>query len=261
MRPEEVTFGPVAVAPLLASVLDAVSPEAQRAGVAIERACQDGTLLVEGDAAQLREVFLNLAQNAIQAMPRGGRLAIACSSMPNRRVRVRVEDTGVGIAPENLPKIFELYYTTKERGTGVGLSMVYRTIQIHNGEIDVESTVGVGTTFIVVLPASGVGRRSRKLRCAKADTMMSNACGARRAARAAHCNPRRLRREGAGADRGGIAAAGAATAATTPRRGVCRTGTASRHAHGRSRRAGQTAGAPGSHGTTARADGVAGGAG
>ena len=69
---------------------------------------------------------------------------------------MRVEDTGVGIAPENLAKIFELYYTTKERGTGMGLSLVYRTVQIHNGEIDVESTVGVGTTFIVVLPR---GRR------------------------------------------------------------------------------------------------------
>jgi signal transduction histidine kinase len=69
-------------------------------------------------------------------------------------VHVRVEDTGVGIAPENLTKIFELYYTTKERGTGVGLSMVYRTIQVHNGEIDVESTVGVGTTFVIVLPAA-----------------------------------------------------------------------------------------------------------
>ena len=154
VRPEEVSFGPLAVAPLLASVLDAVQPEAQRAGVAIERACSDATLLVEGDGAKLREVFLNLAQNAIQAMPRGGRLTMACSATPNHRVRVRVEDTGVGIAPENLAKIFELFYTTKESGTGFGLPMVYRTIQIHNGEIDVESTVGVGTTFIVVLPAS-----------------------------------------------------------------------------------------------------------
>jgi len=155
VRPEEMTFGPVAVAPLLSSVLDAMQPEAQRAGVAISRACTDGTLLVEGDAAQLRDVFLNLAQNAIQAMPKGGRLTINCSAVPNRGVRVRVEDTGVGIAPENLAKIFDLYYTTKERGTGIGLSLVYRTIQIHNGTIDVESTVGVGTAFIVVLPAGG----------------------------------------------------------------------------------------------------------
>jgi signal transduction histidine kinase len=154
VRPDEASFGPVALAPLIASVVHAVQPEAQRAGVAIDLACTDATLRVDGDAAQLRDVFLNLAQNAIQAMPRGGRLTIACSPVANRRIRVRVEDTGVGIAPENLTKIFELYYTTKERGTGVGLSMVYRTIQVHNGEIDVESTVGVGTTFVIVLPAA-----------------------------------------------------------------------------------------------------------
>jgi signal transduction histidine kinase len=154
VRPDEAKFGPVAIAPLVSSVLDAVQPEAERVGVSITRGCADGVPLVEGDAAQLRDVFLNLAQNAIQAMPKGGRLDISCSALPNRRVAVRVEDSGVGIAPENLTKIFELYYTTKERGTGVGLSMVYRTVQIHNGEIDVESTLGKGTTFIVVLPAS-----------------------------------------------------------------------------------------------------------
>ncbi len=152
VRPDEASFGPVALSALIASVVHAVQPEAQRAGISIDLACTDTTLRVEGDAAQLRDVFLNLAQNAIQAMPRGGRLTIACSAVANRRIRVRVEDNGVGIAPENLTKIFELYYTTKERGTGVGLSMVYRTIQVHNGEIDVESTVGVGTTFVITLP-------------------------------------------------------------------------------------------------------------
>ncbi len=116
VRPDEAKFAPVAIAPLLSSVLDAVHPEAQRAGVSITRGCADDGLSVEGDAAQLREAFLNLAQNAIQAMPKGGRLGISCAALPNRRVRVRVEDTGVGIAPENLTKIFELYYTTKERG-------------------------------------------------------------------------------------------------------------------------------------------------
>jgi len=154
VRPDEVSFGPVPIAPLLSSVVEAVRPEAQRAGVSIDRHCTDDSLYVEGDGAQLRDVFLNLAQNAIQAMPKGGRLTVVCDALPDRRVRVRVEDTGVGIAPENLTRIFELYYTTKERGTGVGLSMVYRTIQIHNGEIDVESTVGEGTTFIVVLPSA-----------------------------------------------------------------------------------------------------------
>ena len=64
----------------------------------------------------------------------------------------RVADTGIGIAPENLAKIFDLYFTTKQSGTGIGLSLVYRTVQLHNGDIDVESTPGVGTTFVIKMP-------------------------------------------------------------------------------------------------------------
>lgn len=154
VRPEEVSFGPVPLAPLIRNVLAAVGPEADRAGVAIDAGCGDSALVAEGDAAQLRDVFLNLAQNAIQAMPKGGRLSMACSALPDHRVSVRVEDTGVGIAPENLERIFELYFTTKDRGSGMGLALVFRAVQIHNGAIDVESTVGVGTAFIVVLPAA-----------------------------------------------------------------------------------------------------------
>ena len=100
---------------------------------------------------------MNLAQNAIQAMPNGGRLSVSCASVADRKVRVRVEDTGVGIPPENLERIFELYFTTREGGTGMGLALVFRTIQIHDGTIDVESTVGGGTSFVVVLPkAQGI---------------------------------------------------------------------------------------------------------
>jgi signal transduction histidine kinase len=71
---------------------------------------------------------------------------------PRNRIEVRVEDTGVGIRPADLEKIFDLYYTTKEKGTGIGLSMVYRIIQMHDGEIEVQSTPGRGTTFRVLLP-------------------------------------------------------------------------------------------------------------
>jgi signal transduction histidine kinase len=63
-----------------------------------------------------------------------------------------VEDTGVGIPPDRLGRIFDLYYTTKDRGTGIGLSMVYRSIQMHDGELEVQSTPGRGTTFRIVLP-------------------------------------------------------------------------------------------------------------
>ena len=160
--PIEVSLGPVPIGSLLGNVLAAVGPEAARAGVSIDRDCTDSSLVVEGDAAQLRDLFLNLAQNAIQAMPKGGRLRVECGEVADRRIRVRVEDTGVGIAPDNLTRIFELYFTTKDRGTGIGLATVYRTVQIHDGTIDVESTVGAGTSFILTLPMSteGLSRRS-----------------------------------------------------------------------------------------------------
>ena len=102
----------------------------------------------------LRQAFLNLAQNAIHAMPNGGRLSLACKALSDGRVSIRVEDTGKGIPPEDLERIFELYFTTKQNGSGIGLSFVLRTIELlHNGTIKVESTIGKGTTFIVTLPA------------------------------------------------------------------------------------------------------------
>ena len=97
-----------------------------------------------------------------QAMPKGGRLRIACGTSRDGRVEVRVSDTGDGIAPENLARIFDLYFTTKKRGSGIGLSLVFRTVQLHNGDIDVESTVGTGTTFVIKLP------RARRSICAPA---------------------------------------------------------------------------------------------
>jgi signal transduction histidine kinase len=152
VQTDPVSFGQVRIAGVVSSMLDIVQAEADRAGVAIERGCGDDRLAVNGDATQLREAFLNLARNAIQAMPNGGRLSISCAAAPDDRIVVRVSDTGVGIAPENLARVFDLYFTTKEKGTGIGLTEVYRTISIHNGSIDVESTVGRGTTFTVTLP-------------------------------------------------------------------------------------------------------------
>jgi signal transduction histidine kinase len=100
----------------------------------------------------LRQAFLNLALNACQAMPDGGTLRIACAPARGRRVLVTVADTGVGIKPEHLSKIFDLYFSTKPKGSGIGLSMVFRTIQMHDGEIEVQSIMGKGTTFRILLP-------------------------------------------------------------------------------------------------------------
>jgi len=142
----------VRVPELLAAIQQVVEPEAQKNGVKVSMDCSDGLPPVSGDAGMLRQVFLNLALNACQAMPQGGSLRIKCAPLSRQRVEVRVEDTGVGIAKEHLPKIFDLYFTTKDHGTGIGLSMVYRIVQLHDGEIEVESTQGRGTTFRVLLP-------------------------------------------------------------------------------------------------------------
>ena len=100
----------------------------------------------------LQQAVLNLALNACQAMPIGGTLKLSCRSAAHRRVEIDVEDTGVGIPPENLGKIFDLYFTTKDTGTGIGLSMVFRIVQLHDGEVEVESTPGRGTRFRLVFP-------------------------------------------------------------------------------------------------------------
>jgi signal transduction histidine kinase len=85
-------------------------------------------------------------------MPTGGTLRIACRAAPLRRVEIDIEDTGIGIAPEHLQKIFDLYFTTKEKGSGIGLSMVYRIVQLHDGDVEVQSTPGHGTRFKLIFP-------------------------------------------------------------------------------------------------------------
>ena len=109
---------------------------------------------VSGDPGQLQQAVIALATNALDAMGDSGSLAIIASNSGDK-VIVEVSDTGVGIAPENLPKIFEPFFTTKEigRGTGLGLAVCYGILTEHGGSLDVQSTMGTGTTFTITLPA------------------------------------------------------------------------------------------------------------
>jgi signal transduction histidine kinase len=150
-RPEDLKLQPVSLRALFDEVVPIVKPEADRAGVQLTVDC-DGVPDVNGDLAMLRQAFLNLALNACQAMPNGGSLRVHAEAARGRRVAVSVTDTGIGIKPEHLQRIFDLYFTTKERGSGIGLSMVFRTVQMHDGEIEVQSTPGAGTTFRILLP-------------------------------------------------------------------------------------------------------------
>jgi two-component system, NtrC family, sensor kinase len=111
--------------------------------------------LVRGSATQLQESFIQIIQNARNAMKRGGRLTLETQRVEDTLVRVRISDTGTGISAEHLPRIFDPFFTTKgdRSGTGLGLSFVHRTIEDHGGNIKAESALGGGTTFVVTFPA------------------------------------------------------------------------------------------------------------
>jgi len=106
------------------------------------------TLKGRGDAPP---ASLNLVQNACQAMPAGGVVTIGARA-EQHMLCLEVADEGVGIAPEDVERMFALYYTTRPDGTGIGLSIVYRIVQMHDGTIDVRSELGHGTTMTVRLP-------------------------------------------------------------------------------------------------------------
>lgn len=155
-RPEKLTLVPVAISRLCEEIRPVIEAEAEPRRIRVRFDGPAGLPEVPGDAAALQQALLNLALNACQAMPTGGELTIAAASRGDQ-VAITVTDTGVGIPPEQLDKIFHLYFTTKDQGTGIGLAMVYRTIQLHDGDITVSSSVGRGTTFTITLPA-GTGR-------------------------------------------------------------------------------------------------------
>lgn len=151
-RPDELKLQPVHLANLISDVVTTVGPEAERNHVVVKVECPASLPEINADQGMLRQALLNLALNACQAMPDGGTLKIGCRSTSRRKVEIDVEDTGVGIPPDHLSRIFDLYFTTKETGTGIGLSMVYRIVQLHDGEVEVESTPGSGTRFRLIFP-------------------------------------------------------------------------------------------------------------
>jgi two-component system sensor histidine kinase PilS (NtrC family) len=128
------------------------SPET-RDGHAIEEDFPEEPVRVQADAAGLRQVFWNLARNALSAMPTGGRLRVELQRPTNHgRVRITFTDTGQGMSPEQVERLFEPFSSSTTGGTGLGLSIVYQIIRDHGGTINVRSREGHGTTIIIELP-------------------------------------------------------------------------------------------------------------
>jgi two-component system NtrC family sensor kinase len=140
---------------ILNEVLSLASKQPSFQKVEINKALDPSLPLVSGDPVQLKEVFLNIVSNAGEAMPKGGRVTVSSKfNNGGGNVEVAIHDTGHGVSPENLNKIFMPFFTTKKigKGTGLGLAIAYGIVKMHRGSIDVESKKGAGTTFLVKLP-------------------------------------------------------------------------------------------------------------
>ncbi len=150
-RPMDVRLEPTQLSELLHEVLEVAQPELDRAKVDVARLIPIGVPDVFVDRALLKQAVLNLVLNAVDAMPQGGQLQMTLSRRGDM-AEITVGDTGRGIPLENRQKIFQLFFTTRPGGSGIGLASTFRIVQLHNGSIDFTSEVGRGTTFRIELP-------------------------------------------------------------------------------------------------------------
>jgi PAS domain S-box-containing protein len=154
IRPEDLSLKLLDLNGVLKEVAALLETEWRKEGVGFVFQLDPTLPLIAADEELLRQAFLNIVLNACQAMATGGVVTISTALEEWEIVRVSIADTGVGISPENLGKIFQLYYTTKPYGSGIGLSLVYRVVQMHDGSIETASEVDRGTTMTVRLPVS-----------------------------------------------------------------------------------------------------------
>lgn len=152
-RPRKPEPRPGDVNEVLESVLVLTAHAARKAGVTVEKRLDRSMGLRSIDADLLKQAFLNLVLNAVQAMPEGGVLSVA-SVLQQGEIVVSVTDTGQGIAAEDRKRLFSPFFTTREGGTGLGLAITHRIVESHRGRIEVDSEPGKGATFTVRIPVA-----------------------------------------------------------------------------------------------------------
>jgi PAS domain S-box-containing protein len=156
-RQREKAIAPLDINQLVENTLLLIGEQMRKAGINVRIELDRSLALVNGDATALERVLVNLLSNARDAMPQGGQVLIESRELLESPgwLHLLIADTGPGISPDALKRIFDLLYTTKPSGTGLGLWMSRRIIQEHNGRIEVQSELGRGTTFTIMLPAMG----------------------------------------------------------------------------------------------------------
>jgi signal transduction histidine kinase len=150
-RPVEIHPVDAEIASLVREVFALAEPQARSNNVFLIFAGNGVTAPLRVDRDLIKQALLNLVLNGCQAMPQGGKLTITPHAIPNA-IELEISDSGVGISPDAQKRIFSLFYTTKPGGTGIGLAMAFRVVQLHNGTIDFTSEVNRGTTFRITLP-------------------------------------------------------------------------------------------------------------
>ncbi|MDP2939986.1 MAG: ATP-binding protein [Candidatus Omnitrophota bacterium] len=156
-KPSSLKLEEIDIHKLLSETLDLLGNDFIKHKIKVIADYTDKNLITQIDANRIKQAFLNLFLNAIEAMPSGGTLKVStnlCSSVASQSVLICVQDSGIGIPEESLSHIFEPFYSTKEKGTGLGLAITYSIIEEHKGNILIESEVGKGTKFIIELPLS-----------------------------------------------------------------------------------------------------------
>jgi signal transduction histidine kinase len=153
-RPVEIRLDPLDINGLVDQVVALAATEAQELGVTIIRELAPQPLPAKADADLMKQALLNIIINGCQAMPQGGPLTVATSLDSEGSAHIKISDKGTGIPQEVRDRIFNLYFTTKKGGTGIGLAQAFRAIQLHNGQIRFDSEPGQGTTFEITLPPS-----------------------------------------------------------------------------------------------------------
>ncbi|MEA2059883.1 MAG: ATP-binding protein [Thermodesulfobacteriota bacterium] len=154
-RESALEFMNIDINEILEAIISLTGHKLELSAIVLETPLNETPLIVHGDKDQLQQCFLNLIFNAIDAMPRGGKLTIQSGlSNDENNVWIKIKDNGCGIDDDVLEHIFDPFFTTKEeKGTGLGLSIVYGIVKEHNGNINVNSSPGNGTEFIISFPA------------------------------------------------------------------------------------------------------------
>jgi hypothetical protein len=150
-RPMEIKLEQTQLSQLLGEVLEVARPQLQKANVEMKQSLSDDVPEVFVDRDLLKQAVLNLVLNAVEAMPGGGQIRLELTRRAEM-AEITVGDTGKGIPAENRQKIFQLFFTTRPGGSGIGLASTFRIVQLLNGSIDFTSEVGRGTTFRIELP-------------------------------------------------------------------------------------------------------------